>query len=165
MPCACQVPVPQYPETADWGPILWTILHGLAEKSGAADLPADEIREWIKFIKSTGEMLPCDHCRAHYSAFFTANPPSQLSSIPYSDVKRWVRSWFFTLHNEVNADNHKPLFQYENLSSAYGSVSFTDNYQRLEPVIKRAIQLNGVSFLKWTSWVHSFKMLRSILAV
>ena len=58
MPCACQIPVPQYPDTADWGPILWRILHGLAERAGKASLPADEIREWQKFIKLTGEMLP-----------------------------------------------------------------------------------------------------------
>jgi hypothetical protein len=165
MPCACQIPVPTYPETADWGPILWTILHGLAEKSQRAALPEDEIREWQKFIKLTGEMLPCDKCRVHYSAFSTANPPTQLSKIPYTDLKRWIKSWFFTLHNEVNVENGKPLFVYTDLVTAYANPNFQDLFWRLEPVMKKAIQLSGVSLMKWTSWVHSYKMLKSILAI
>ncbi len=165
MPCACQIPIPQYPDTADWGPILWTLLHGLAEQAGKAALPADEIREWQKFLKVTGEMLPCDNCRSHYSAFLTANPQTQLSTIPYSDLKRWIRSWYFTLHNEINVENSKPVFEYSSLTSTYQSVNFTDLFYRLEPIIKKAIQMNGVSFLKWTAWTHSFKMLRSILGV
>ena len=46
MPCSCQVPVPQYPETAHWGPILWKILHGLAERAERSFDRMDEIREW-----------------------------------------------------------------------------------------------------------------------
>ena len=165
MPCACQIPVPTYPDTADWGPILWTILHGLAEKSQRNISPADEVREWQKFIKLTGEMLPCDKCRVHYTAFSTANPPTQLSKIPYSDLKRWVKSWFFTLHNEVNQDNGKPLFEYTDLVTTYANPNFQDLFWRLEPIMKKAIQLSGVSLMKWQSWVNSYKMLKSILAI
>lgn len=165
MPCACQVPIPKYPDTADWGPILWTILHGLAEKSGNSSIPIDEVRQWQKFIKLTGEMLPCDKCRVHYTAFSTVNPPTQLSTIPYKDLKRWTRSWYFTLHNEINQENNKPLFDYENLSTQYSNVDFNDLFFRLEPILKRAIELNGVSLLKWANWVHAFKMLKAILGV
>ena len=48
MPCACRVPTPDYPANAAWGPILWQILHGIAEKAGRAPIPADEVREWIQ---------------------------------------------------------------------------------------------------------------------
>ncbi len=165
MPCACMIPVPKYPETADWGPILWTLLHGLAEKAGQAALPADEIREWQKFLKATNDMLPCDKCRAHFSAFLKANPATQLQTIPYAQVKTWIRSWFYTLHNEINVENGKPEYPFAQLSIDYGLVNFQDWFWRLEPIIKKAIELSGVSLLKWTAWVHSFKMLRSILSV
>jgi hypothetical protein len=165
MPCACQVPTPKYPETADWGPILWTILHGLAEKAGANLQPVDEIREWQKFITLTGEMLPCEQCRAHYSTFLKENPVTRLSEIPYSALRIYVKSWFWTLHNEVNTDNGKPVFDYDALTSTYGSVSFYDLYFRLEPVIKKAIQLSGVSLMKWMNWVKSFKMLRANMGI
>lgn len=167
MPCACQIPVPKYPETADWGPILWRILHGLAERAGRSSpaATADEIREWQKFIKVTGEMLPCDKCRAHYSAFFKANPPTALSTLPFTQFKIWVRSWFFTLHNEVNQETGKPFFAIEDLAPTYASVNFQDLFWQLEPIMKKAIQLNGVSLMKWTNWVHSYKMLKSVLGV
>jgi hypothetical protein len=32
--CSCKIPIETYPENAEWGPLFWKILHGLAEKSG-----------------------------------------------------------------------------------------------------------------------------------
>lgn len=159
------IPVPKYPETADWGPILWAILHGLAEKAGRAALPADEVREWQKFLKATNEMLPCDKCRAHFSAFLKANPATALQTIPYAQVKTWIRSWFYTLHNEINVENGKPVYPLSQLVIDYEMVNFQDLFWRLEPIIKKAIELSGVPLLRWQAWVYSFKMLRSILSV
>lgn len=166
MPCACQIPVPQYPDTADWGPILWHILHGLAERAGSAAIPMDEVREWPKLIQATGQMLPCDKCRAHFSAFTNSHPLTQFSNVPYSQIKTSAKTWFWELHNQVNQDNNKPLFAYEDLAVVYGErINFQDLFWRLEPVIKKAIQLSGVPLMKWMNWVKSFKMMRAILAV
>jgi len=164
MPCACQIPVPSYPDTADWGPILWTILHGMAEKSGKSIINADEVREWQKFIRLTGEMLPCDICRQHYIAYFKENPTSILSTIPFTQLHETIKKWFWTLHNDVNIRNNKPIFTYDDLETRYGSVDLTDQLYRLTPVIKTAIQLSGVPYMKWTAWISSFKMLRANLA-
>ena len=165
MPCACQIPVPQYPDTADWGPIVWTLLHGLAEKAGRAALPLDEVREWQRLLKATGDMLPCDKCRVHFSAFMKANPATALNTLPYNQLRIWIRSWLFTLHNEINVTNQKESFPFDKLAESYGSVNFQDQFWRLEPIMKKAIQMSGVSLLKWTAWVHSFKMMKSILSV
>ena len=163
MPCACQIPVPNYPDTADWGPILWKILHGLAEKAGQGIIKSDEIREWQKFIKVTGDMLPCDICRAHYQAFLKANPSSQLTNLNPIQTNTWVKSFFWNLHNQVNLSRGLPIFLYEDLSIQ--SPDFTDLLFQLTPIIKKAILLSGVPYMTWTAWVNSFKMLRSILAV
>jgi hypothetical protein len=164
MPCACQIPVPDYPSTADWGPILWSILHGLAQKSGRSFFPADESREWQKFLKATGEILPCDHCRAHYHAFTEKHPLTQIKIMSKDVLKTFLKTWLWMLHNEINVSNKKPLFQFDDLDSTYSSVNFQDQLWRLDPIMKRAIQLSGVSLLKWTAWMHSYKMLQSLIS-
>jgi len=160
MPCACLIPAPNYPETADWGPILWTILHGLAEKAGQGFIRDDEVREWQKLIKITGEVLPCDQCKTHYQSFLKINP----FPVDKSQVNTWVKTWFWNLHNEVNVSKGLETFPFTQLS-VYSNVNFTDLLHRLNPVIKKAIELSGVPYMKWTAWISSFKMLRSILAV
>ena len=163
MSCPCLIPVPTYPDTAEWGPLVWTVLHGLAEKSGSAPIPDDEVREWAKFLKLTGEMLPCDKCRSHYATYLANNPITRVSAIPYDQLHTFITTWIWTLHNEINADNGKPQFPYTDLPLTYGSVNLQDTFWRLEPVIKKAIQLNGVSLMKWTKWLHSSKMLKAIV--
>jgi hypothetical protein len=165
MSCPCLIPVPNYPDTAEWGPLVWTVLHGLAEKSGSASIPADEVREWVKFLKFTGEMLPCDKCRAHYATYLANNPITLLSTIPYDQVHTFITTWLWTLHNEINADTGKPFFPYTDLPLTYSSVNLQDTLWRLEPVIKKAIQLNGVSLLKWAKWLYSCKMLKAIVGM
>ena len=165
MPCDCQFPVPNYPDTADWGPILWKSLHGLGEKAGHGIILADEVREWQKFIKLTGEMLPCDICRGHYQQYLKEHPTTILTGYSITQISTWVKSFYWNLHNNVNLSKNLPIFPYADLALTYGSVDLTDQLYRLTPVIKTAIQLSGVPFMKWTAWVSSFKMLRSILAV
>jgi hypothetical protein len=164
MPCACQIPVPNYPDTADWGPILWKILHGLAEKAGQGIIKSDEIREWQKFIKVTGDMLPCDICRGHYATFLKANPSSQLIPLTPIQTNTWIKSFFWNLHNQVNSSRGLAIYPYHDLN-IYARVDFTDLLYQLTPVIKKAITLSGVPYMTWTAWVNSFKMMRSILAV
>lgn len=164
MPCACQIPIPKYPDTADWGPILWAILHSLAEKAQRAAYPPDEVREWQKFLKLTGEMLPCEKCRAHYAEYSKRYPLTQLEEVPYEVFKQNVKTWIWRLHNEINTDNGKPYYDYETLADQYSNVNVQDLFWRLEPVLKRAIDINGMGLMKWMNWVKSFKMLRSLLA-
>jgi hypothetical protein len=162
MPCSCQVPVPQYPETAHWGPILWQILHGLAERAERCFQPVEEIREWQKFIKLTGEMLPCDLCRNHFKEYSQQYPLTQMSTLQKGQVKPWIKNWLWHLHNEINTGSGKPEFLYDDLESTYSNVDLTDQLYRLTPIVKKAIDLHGVPLFKWTTWVASFKMLRSI---
>jgi hypothetical protein len=161
MPCSCQIPVPHYPDNAEWGPILWSILHGLAERAGTGINRADEIREWQRLLKVTGEMLPCDRCREHYKQYSQQNPTSSFNTSP--NLNTSVKTWLWNLHNEVNKEYGKPEYPYEDLTPTYKSVNLQDLFWRLDPVIKKSIQLNGISLMKWTTWIHSFKMMRSIL--
>ena len=164
MPCACLIPLPDYPDNADWGPIMWNILHGLADKAGQGIIKGDEIREWQKFIKITGEVLPCDICRTHYQTFLKANPTAEIIPLTQTQLNTWIKTWFWNLHNEITTAKGLPPYPYEDLN-VYSNVNLTDLLYQLTPVIKKAIVLSGVPYMKWTAWVSSFKMLRSVLAV
>lgn len=128
-------------------------------------MPADEVREWQRLLKLTGEMLPCDKCRAHYTTYLGTNPLTQFAEGPYSQLKTTVKTWLWRLHNEINVDNGKPVFAYEDLESTYSAVNLQDQFWRLEPIVKKAIQIQGLGLMKWLAWVKSFKMLRAILFV
>jgi hypothetical protein len=163
MPCACVIPIPAYPDTSDWGPILWSILHGLAEKSQRNLLASDELREWSKFLKLTGDLLPCEACRVHYHTY-TKEHPFTPTIETYGTLKVFLKQWFWNLHNEVNVEKGKPVFPYESLEETYKSVNLQDKIWQLKPVLQKAIQLNGVSLFKWKDWYNSFLMLRSLLS-
>ena len=165
MPCACRVPIPDYPANAEWGPILWNILHGLAEKAGQASLPADEVREWQTFLKATGEVLPCDECRKHYHQYTHANPLTQFANVPYTSLKTSVKTWLWQLHADIRTEYGHPVLPYDDLTATYGSVDIQDLFWRLEPVIKTTIVIKGMGYMKWTKWVNAFRMLRSTLGV
>ena len=142
---------------------MWQILHGMSLRAGRASLTADELREWPKFLKATGDILPCDHCREHYHLYTQQHPFTHLSKLTKAEIKPFVTQWFFDLHNEINVSNSKPIFNIGDLEGTYGEVNFQDQLWRIDPVMKRAIQLSGVSLLKWTAWIHSLKMLQSYI--
>ncbi len=85
MVCGCRVPVEQYPENAEWGPLFWTLLHGLAEYAGKQQglLQMDELRLWQNLLKSLQPTLPCDICRGHYAEKLAGSEVDKLLSISY----------------------------------------------------------------------------------
>ena len=170
MPCACRVPIPDYPANAAWGPIFWQLLHGLAEKAGQGTLfgagsGADEVREWQRFLKATGDTLPCDECRAHFLAYTAKNPLQHFAEVPYTSLKTAVKTWLWQLHNDIREEYGHPPLPFTDLPTLYGSVNLQDLFWRLEPVMKNAINIKGMGGMKWQAWVKSFKMLRAILGV
>jgi len=126
-------------------------------------MPADEIREWQTFLKATGEMLPCDECRAHYLQYIKTNPLTQIAAVPYSSLKTSVKTWLWQLHADIRTEYGKPVLPYEDLEATYGSVNLQDLFWRLEPVIKKTIDIKGMGLMKWITWNNRFKMLRATL--
>jgi hypothetical protein len=168
MPCACRAPVEKYPETADWGPLFWKLLHGLAVLSGKqtdAVLRNDEVRLWVLLIEKLQDTLPCDVCRDHYKRWIVAKPPSVLSTMPYADINLWIQEYWFLLHNEINEGNDKPVLAFSELGPLYKGVNITASWKALEPVMKRAIQLNGISLLPWKNWLGFVRKLQGIYGV
>jgi len=168
MSCPCLIPEPDYPGTAQWGPLLWCMLHGLAEKAGTCTTPMfldDERRYWIHFFKETGEIIPCPTCKSHYIEYLREHPISSLKTLPHSERKTWIRRWFWELHNNVNARLGKPIFLLEDLTPAYGNVKLHETLGRLDAPIKVAIKITGTNFLKYSEWRKRVTMLFSIFGI
>ena len=168
MPCACKVPAEEYPESADWGPLFWNIIHTLALHSGTMTnkiSQEDEVREWTRFSKGLVKALPCDDCRAHYQSYIGSHPYATVTDTPYNQFGLQNRLWWFSFHNSVNARLQKPLFNYNNLQSTYETVCVPATLAALQPVMKKAIRLGGVGLLSWNNFLKSCKLLISYYGV
>ena len=166
MPCSCQLPIPSYPDTVEWGPLFWPILHGLAERAGNLRDPFaqnDEQTEWPRFLLAVADVLPCPNCRQHYLKWIEDNPFAPFKKLPYSQIREWIRLWLFNLHNNINDRNGKPLFAYEDLTPTYRDFDFFHGFHKLNPPLKRAVDLAGIGYLKYQAWVLSFRKLESYI--
>ena len=160
MPCACRVPDVQYPETAEWGPIAWAILHGLAEQSGRNNnvlLQVDEIRNYITLIESVEKMIPCDICREHYREYLLSKPVKGWAKEPYNTLKERVKKWLWDLHNIINLGNDKPVFAFDDLVLVYDNINIKQKITELAAPIKRAMSHNGVKLLHWLAFERIVK--------
>lgn len=168
MPCGCRIPGPAYPENGEWGPFAWRILHSLAERVTRIVFPLyenDERRAWIELLKSTGNMLPCEECRSHYKEWLLAHPVTSIQTMPYSQLREWIRTWIWTLHEDVNTRLGKTGIPYSDLSSTYSSTNISWTFKTFELVEKRAIQQQGVNLKAWLDWVKYYRTLTSVYGI
>jgi len=155
MPCACRIPLESYPLATEWGPILWRILHGSAERAGTTPFvmyQADEVRLWINLLKQTAKILPCPTCSEHYRLYLAENPVDVLKQMDYSTIRDWIRRWLWILHNEVNQSFGKPVFSLASLPATYGRTDIRAALRELEAPMKRAITINGAQLGAWKEW-------------
>ena len=165
MPCACRVPAPDFPTNCSWGPILWKILHGLADKYGALVgkmYIVDQEVQWPRFIELTHKIIPCEECREHYEAFLRENHPSILKALAPADAALWVQNFFFRLHNQVNERTEKPIFDFADLHNTYANVNFQYEIKHFEALLKIVFRYNEVTLISWMNWVRSLRALMSI---
>jgi len=165
MPCSCKIPGPAYPENREWGPFIWSVLHGLAEKAGKvvfALYESDERRAWIQLLKAIGPMLPCSDCRDHYKVWITAHPVQTIETMPYASIKEWIRLWLWELHQDVNRRLDKAILPHTELSAQYSNINITMQFKLFELIEKRAIQQQGVPIQAWMTFVKHFRTLASV---
>ena len=168
MPCSCRLPIETYPDATDWGPLLWTALHGAAERAGrpvAALYVADERRYWQKFFKLTGEIIPCKTCKEHFQTYLAQHPVTALETLPFSELREWVRTWFWEVHEWVNGSLNKPSFPKDDLTPKYGTTDLRLNLRKLEQPISKAISLSGVGLRKWIEWKNCYLSMLSLFGV
>ena len=159
------IPLPDFPTNCEWGPILWRIIHGLADKYGRLMYPLfakEQELAWPKLIEQTKYILPCKECREHYTTYYNKNNPLILKTLMPEQQALWVQNYFFNLHNEINIANNKPAFEFSNLHTTYNSVNYTFEIKHFEKLLKVVFQYNEVSLLSWLNWLKSFRTIANI---
>jgi hypothetical protein len=165
MPCNCIVDIPTYPQTEEWGPLLWLILHSYAEKAGKQEnliTKTDEQRAWPLVLKDLGPVIPCPYCREHFQQFVRENPFDLPQD--YSLWRTYIPDYFYRLHESVNTRLGKPSFPKEDLSKTYQDIKqVPPTIARLIVIQQRAIKMGGVSLLAWKEWLKQLGMLRAAI--
>ena len=96
------------PNTTEWGPALWRILHTFAEQIGKRGSAGDHIWHhqeyelWMALLGVLSESMPCVSCQTHYSGYIRATPYTDAFAVGMGESRRVaVRTWLWTLHNNV----------------------------------------------------------------
>ena len=159
-------------QISDWGPPLWKILHASAERAGAYSTEmrmVDEIRAWIRLLKTTEGVLPCPLCRNHYMEWRKAHPPEDLLRYRGSIFKEELRRWLWGLHEHVNT--HRGIqpearLSFEDLSGAYASVTRQEIQQSMGDLVKqfeKAVLYRQVQGTYVIEWKRVFAFLRTVV--
>jgi len=169
MPCACNLPPEIYPDASEWGPILWTILHGIAERVGSTPFPQyqnDERRALIKVMKTLEKVIPCPSCKEHYEVYLKEHPVDKaIMDTPYQDLNRYVKTWFWELHNWVNESLKKPIFAYEDLTETYKGTRIRAAMNGLDVPMTKAIRIRGGQLLGYTEFRKYCKILLALYGI
>lgn len=164
--CSCNPEKVDYPQNYEWGPRVWSVLHGLSLRAGTVTLDlmkADEMRAWEKILLTTGPMLPCEHCREHYAQWLIENPIKPFTLLPYTEKGEWIRLWLYNLHSTVNRQLGKKNLYISEVRDRYGNVNITEELKTLDILITRALKVGGgTSLLKYKEWLKHIGMVRSL---
>jgi len=132
------------PKNSEWGPVLWEMLHGAAEKIGRTPIKSiavDQRREMILVLRYVEVAMPCAMCRAHYKIWRTKNPIDKLPE-EMEAFKKAVREWLFNLHQEVNDSRDLArVMTVGDLEDRYGSVNLKEKSAVFFGLMERALRL------------------------
>ena len=165
MVCSCMIPMPNFPTNCEWGPILWRLLHGLADKYGRLMSPLyakEESIAWPLLIIETQKILPCKDCRENYKQYLSLHNPLILKTLTPDEQKIWVQTFFWDLHNKKNLENNKPIIPFDQLHSLYKDENFLFDLKHFEKLLGVVFRYNEVSLFSWRNWLKQFKTIQSI---
>jgi len=114
---------------ADWGPLLWKLLHIMGEhvgKSATQSLNRDEAIMIDFIIQGLPNVLPCSECAQHARDYIRYHPSSQVKNLTGNALTEWTRNYFFYFHNDVLRRQQKPFVYNEpyEIISVYGPMIF-----------------------------------------
>jgi hypothetical protein len=165
MPCACLLPPEIYPDASEWGPFLWTVLHGLAEKAGTTTFQqyhASERHSLTKIFKLLEKVIPCPSCKEHYEVYLREHPVDKpLQELPQSELNTFVKTWFWELHNWVNESVNHPQFPYDQLTPTYKNINIRNTLKSLDIPMRRAIRVRSGQLFSYTEFLRHVNILLS----
>jgi hypothetical protein len=164
MPCGCEKDRYIDPEGLAWGPLLWRILHGMAERidTSAPLFIKDERMVWVQLLNTTGEILPCEECRRHYKSWITLKPILAINTLSGTALREFVRSWLWSLHDTVDKSTGKPSIEYSELGILYANTNVELPFRYLNKLEQKAILAGTVKPNQWAAFVKHYRFMASI---
>jgi hypothetical protein len=143
------LPIETYgiPKNSEWGPLLWQMLHGCAEKLGRAanhSLFLDQRREMIFVLRDVENVMPCALCRNHYKTWRVKRPIDQFPETQ-AEFREAVRMWLYDLHEDVNQSRGiVSAVTPEILGPMYGGYDLKELGRQFAFLLNRALRLRAV---------------------
>lgn len=100
-----------HPNSTELGNATWLFLHTTA--AYYSECPSElQKQKMLLFIDGLSEFYPCCICAEHLKEYIIKNPPNVNSNIELSE-------WFCKLHNNINNQNNKSIFDCSKILSTY----------------------------------------------
>jgi hypothetical protein len=143
------IPIETYgvPKNSEWGPLLWQMLHGVAEKLGRAPSQSifmDQRREMIFVLRDVEAVMPCQLCRNHYKDWRSRFPIDKFPETQ-KEFREAVRGWLYSLHEEVNMGNGgKSGVTLESLGPMYSGYDLKELGKQFDFLLQRCLRLKVI---------------------
>jgi hypothetical protein len=106
---------------AYWGPRLWYLLHKITYNY--PEMPSIyEQQYYLNYFNFIQRVIPCQYCAAHYKLSTNLRPLRVSLTNRCSTI-----AWFCKLHNDINIENKKRIYQVSELDIMYGTNDFNHN--------------------------------------
>jgi hypothetical protein len=151
----------------DWGPLLWRILHGMAEytgKQGTALLATDEVNEMIFCLRDLEHIMPCPMCRSHYRAWRKDHPLEQIAALRGSAFREAVRLWLYNLHENVNRQRDVVSnITISDCETLYMNIPIRDIWIEYGKIIQGSLYTRQVSLSALQNFTRHFTLFRKLV--
>ena len=112
------------------------------------------------------KVIPCPSCKEHYEVYLKEHPVDKIVlTIPYTELKNYVKTWFWELHNWVNESIDNPIFSFADLTPTYSSVPIRQRMRMLDVPISKAIRIRSGQLLGYKEFVKQVTILLSIYGI
>jgi hypothetical protein len=141
----------------------------VAERVGSSSFPQyaeDERRAIIKMIKFLEKVIPCPSCKEHYEVYLREHPLEKaLKELGHSELREYIKTWFWELHNWVNESLGRPIYPYTDLTPQYSRTNIRATLKTLDIPMMRAIRVKSGQLLAYKEFVKQVIILLSIYGV
>lgn len=155
-------------QPSEWGPILWKMLHCIAERmgnTGSTIIDTDQANYFETVLTMLPVIIPCQECQGHAKAYLADHPVPTLRGLYGQNLRSTAREWLFQFHQAVRVANDQPIIvpTVEECSALYqGCMMQKCEYTVLVQTVAAAVRLGWVPIEQWRKWYSNVERLRII---
>ena len=116
-----------------WGPICWKFIHLIALSYPLNPTDNDKTNYRL-FYESLAHILPCQQCNEHYKQHIYNNPLTNDVLLNNETLLKWT----IDIHNIVNKDNNKPIYNYYKANQLIMDSIINENKLNCNEYIKKS---------------------------